>query len=74
MAAAFHMAGCEATDVTMSDLLAGFTNQFCTAAAHLIVPGSVNLSQFRGLVFVGGFSYADVLDAGRGEFFCRIDH
>eukprot|EP00656_Telonema_subtile_P006238 TRINITY_DN12864_c0_g1_i2.p1 TRINITY_DN12864_c0_g1~~TRINITY_DN12864_c0_g1_i2.p1 ORF type:complete len:1277 (+),score=348.04 TRINITY_DN12864_c0_g1_i2:360-4190(+) len=50
MAAAFHMSGCQATDVSMSDLLSG----------------SMELSQFRGIVFVGGFSYADVFDAGRG--------
>lgn len=50
MAAAFHMSGSEATDVTMSDLLAG----------------SITLDGFDGIVFVGGFSYADVLDAGRG--------
>ena len=31
--------------------------------------GAVNLDHFRGLVFVGGFSYADVLDAGRGKVF-----
>lgn len=44
MAAAFHMAGGEATDVTMSDLIAG----------------RAELSAFNGIVFVGGFSYADV--------------
>jgi phosphoribosylformylglycinamidine synthase len=49
MAAAFHYAGLEAWDVTVSDLL----------------QGRVHLSEFRGLVFVGGFSYADVLDSGK---------
>ena len=49
MAAAFHYAGLEAWDVTVSDLL----------------QGRVQLSDFRGLVFVGGFSYADVLDSGK---------
>ena len=49
MAAAFHYAGLEAWDVTVSDLLQGRTH----------------LSDFRGLVFVGGFSYADVLDSGK---------
>ncbi|XP_032832973.1 phosphoribosylformylglycinamidine synthase [Petromyzon marinus] len=50
MAAALHMAGFEVWDVTMSDV--------CT--------GAVTLERFRGLVFVGGFSYADVLGSARG--------
>jgi phosphoribosylformylglycinamidine synthase len=50
MAAAFHLAGFEAVDVHMSDLAAG----------------RFQLSQFRGLVACGGFSYGDVLGAGRG--------
>ncbi|CAN8032607.1 unnamed protein product [Ixodes persulcatus] len=50
MAASFFNAGFEAWDVTMSDLLRG----------------SVTLDQFRGLVFPGGFSYADVLGSARG--------
>ncbi len=50
MAAAFHLAGFEAWDVTMSDLAAG----------------RVRLDRFRGLAAVGGFSYADVLDSGKG--------
>ena len=50
MAAALHLAGMEPWDVTMSDLLAG----------------RVQLSYFRGAVFVGGFSYADVLDSAKG--------
>ncbi len=50
MASAFHLAGFEAWDVTMSDLLSG----------------SVRLSSFRGVAFVGGFSYADVLDSAKG--------
>lgn len=50
MAAALHAAGLEPWDVTMSDLLAG----------------RASLSSFRGLVFVGGFSYADVLDSAKG--------
>ncbi len=49
MAAAFTMAGFEAIDVTMSDLLNGAT-----------------LSQFHGLAACGGFSYGDVLGAGKG--------
>ncbi len=50
MAAAFHAAGFEAWDVTMSDLLAG----------------RVELDRFRGLAAVGGFAYADVLDSAKG--------
>ena len=50
MAAAFMDAGFEVWDVTMKDLLAK----------------QVSLRDFRGLVFVGGFSYADVLDSGKG--------
>mmetsp|Transcript_43391 Transcript_43391/g.117625 ORF Transcript_43391/g.117625 Transcript_43391/m.117625 type:complete len:1236 (-) Transcript_43391:1146-4853(-) len=50
MAAAFHAAGCEAWDVTVSDLAAG----------------KVRLSEFQGIVFCGGFSYADVMDSGKG--------
>ncbi len=50
MAAAFHLAGFEAWDVTMSDLL----------------EGRVGLDGFRGAVFVGGFSFADVLDSAKG--------
>lgn len=29
--------------------------------------GEVTLESFRGLVFVGGFSYADVLGSAKGE-------
>jgi len=50
MASAFFAAGFEPWDVTMSDLLAG----------------RARLEPFRGVVFVGGFSYADVLDSGKG--------
>ena len=50
MAAAFHLAGFEPWDVTMSDLLAG----------------RITLERFRGLAAVGGFSYADVLDSAKG--------
>jgi len=50
MAAAFHLAGFEPWDVTMSDLLSG----------------RIDLDRFRGLAAVGGFSYADVLDSGKG--------
>ncbi len=50
MAAAFYAAGCEPWDLTMSDLLAG----------------RALLKDFQGLVFVGGFSYADVMDSAKG--------
>jgi phosphoribosylformylglycinamidine synthase len=50
MAAAFHRAGFAAVDVHMSDL-------------H---NGRRQLSEFRGLVACGGFSYGDVLGAGEG--------
>jgi phosphoribosylformylglycinamidine synthase len=50
MASAFHSAGFETWDITMSDLQCG----------------EVKLEQFRGVVFVGGFSYADVLDSAKG--------
>jgi phosphoribosylformylglycinamidine synthase len=50
MTSAFLAAGFDAWDVTVSDLLSG----------------SATLDQFRGLVFVGGFSFADVLDSGKG--------
>jgi len=50
MAVAFDKAGFDCQDVHMSDLLAG----------------RVDLSQFRGLVACGGFSYGDVLGAGEG--------
>jgi phosphoribosylformylglycinamidine synthase len=50
MAAAFDRAGFECVDVHMSDLLAG----------------RARLDGFRGLVACGGFSYGDVLGAGRG--------
>ncbi|KAL5734660.1 hypothetical protein ACOSP7_032521 [Xanthoceras sorbifolium] len=50
MSAAFYASGFEPWDVTMSDLLAG----------------AISLDDFRGIVFVGGFSYADVLDSAKG--------
>ncbi|UCF37020.1 MAG: phosphoribosylformylglycinamidine synthase [Acidobacteriota bacterium] len=50
MTSAFYSAGFETWDVTMSDLLAR----------------RVTLDRFRGAVFVGGFSYADVLDSAKG--------
>jgi phosphoribosylformylglycinamidine synthase len=50
MAWAFTAAGFDAIDVHMSDILSG----------------DVDLSQFKGLAACGGFSYGDVLGAGKG--------
>jgi phosphoribosylformylglycinamidine synthase len=50
MASAFYAAGFEPWDIHMRDML----------------KGNVNLENFRGIVFVGGFSYADVLDSAKG--------
>ena len=50
MTSAFYQAGFDVYDVNMSDLLLD----------------KVNLEQFRGIAFVGGFSYADVLDSAKG--------
>lgn len=50
MTSAFYLAGFEPWDVTMTDLL----NE------------RINLSKFKGIAFVGGFSYADVLDSAKG--------
>lgn len=50
MAWSFTEAGFDAVDVHMSDIL----------------DGSVSLDGFRGLVACGGFSYGDVLGAGKG--------
>jgi phosphoribosylformylglycinamidine synthase len=50
MASAFYSAGFEPWDVMMTDIL----------------NGSINLDRFKGIAFVGGFSYADVLDSAKG--------
>jgi phosphoribosylformylglycinamidine synthase len=50
MAAAFDRAGFTAVDVHMSDIMAG----------------RVSLRDYKGFVACGGFSYGDVLGAGRG--------
>ncbi|KAF7291162.1 hypothetical protein MIND_01259400 [Mycena indigotica] len=50
MAWAFHQAGFDAVDVHMSDVLSG----------------TIQLHDFRGLAACGGFSYGDVLGAGKG--------
>ncbi|KAL4078306.1 CobB/CobQ-like glutamine amidotransferase domain-containing protein [Scleroderma yunnanense] len=50
MAWAFSAAGFDAVDVHMTDILSG----------------ELSLADFRGLAACGGFSYGDVLGAGRG--------
>ncbi|GAB1598507.1 phosphoribosylformylglycinamidine synthase-like [Argonauta hians] len=50
MAAAFHYAGFQVWDINMQDLCSG----------------NVTLDQFRGIAFVGGFSYADVCGSAKG--------
>jgi len=50
MAAAFDRASFDCHDVHMSDIIAG----------------RINLADFQGLVACGGFSFGDVLGAGRG--------
>ena len=50
MATAFHLAGLEPWDVAVAD----------------VASGAVTLDRFRGIAFVGGFSYADVLDSAKG--------
>jgi phosphoribosylformylglycinamidine synthase len=50
MTSAFYQAGFEPWDVTMTDFL----------------EDRVRLADFRGVAFVGGFSYADVLDSAKG--------
>jgi|Deesub1362A_J573_1020465.scaffolds.fasta_scaffold00045_109 phosphoribosylformylglycinamidine synthase len=50
MTSAFYQAGFETWDITMTDL----------------IEERVRLEDFRGVAFVGGFSYADVLDSAKG--------
>ena len=50
MTSAFYQAGFKPWDITMTDLLSG----------------RVTLERFRGLVAVGGFSYADVPESAKG--------
>jgi phosphoribosylformylglycinamidine synthase len=50
MTSAFFWAGFEPWDIAMTDIL----------------EERISLDQFRGAVFVGGFSYADVLDPAKG--------
>lgn len=58
MAAAFECAGFTAVDVHMSDILSG----------------EISLEAFVGLVACGGFSYGDVLGAGRGWAHTILHH
>ena len=50
MVAALRMAGFDVFDVTMNDIQAG----------------AISLDRFRGVVFVGGFSYADTCGSAKG--------
>ncbi|XP_068449233.1 phosphoribosylformylglycinamidine synthase [Clinocottus analis] len=50
MSVSLHMAGFEVWDVNMQDLCSG----------------SMTLESFKAVVFVGGFSYADVLGSAKG--------
>jgi phosphoribosylformylglycinamidine synthase len=73
MTSAFRLAGFQTFDVHMSDLRNGAVpsnnyfskkiqtdwSMFCEFA------GNVDLGTFRGVVFVGGFSYADVMDSAK---------
>ena len=56
MVSAFHMAGFEVWDVNMYDL--------CNK--------NISLDRFRGVAFVGGFSYADVCGSAKGTFLYSI--
>lgn len=39
---------------------------FSPPFTHSYQQGRASLDSFRGLIFVGGFSYADVLDSAKG--------
>nr|XP_039249517.1 phosphoribosylformylglycinamidine synthase-like [Styela clava] len=56
MCAAFMKAGFKTWDVTMQDLLSG----------------DITVDRFRGIVFVGGFSYADVFGSAKGWAACSL--
>lgn len=53
MVSSLHAAGFQVWDVNTYDLCSG----------------SITLDMFRGLVFVGGFSYADAMGSAKGFFF-----
>jgi len=59
MCSAFHAAGFETWDIHVRDLLAGTVRLDA-------VNTTTGKPLFRGLVFVGGFSYADTLDSAKG--------
>ncbi|HZJ41074.1 MAG TPA: phosphoribosylformylglycinamidine synthase [Candidatus Saccharimonadales bacterium] len=50
MSSFFYQGGLKVSDIAMSDLLSG----------------AANLDEFQMVAFVGGFSYADVLDSAKG--------
>ncbi|MCX7988720.1 MAG: phosphoribosylformylglycinamidine synthase [Thermodesulfovibrio sp.] len=54
MAAVFYMAGFEPWDICMQDL----------------IEKKITLKDFKGIAFVGGFSFADVLDSAKGWAGC----
>ena len=59
MAAAFYLAGFEPWDICMEDLISR----------------KISLKNFKGVAFVGGFSFADVLDSAKGWAGCiRFSH
>ena len=51
MASAFHQARFNVYDITMQDLC----------------DGKCDMNMFRGIAFVGGFSYADVCGSAKGN-------
>ena len=53
MVASLLDGGFEVWDVNMQDLACG----------------KITLDEFRGVVFVGGFSYADVCDSAKGKVY-----
>ena len=55
MRSAFYMAGFDVWDMTMNDLINNTSEEYI-------------LDKFRGIVFVGGFSYSDVFGAGVGWY------
>lgn len=81
MADAFNLAGFEvsgtagqAWDVTrpqaVCPLDTSSSYQVWDVTMQDLCSGAIGLDTFRGVAFVGGFSYADVLGSGKGE--CRL--
>lgn len=60
MASVFYMAGFDVYDICMNDLI--------------IDKSIIDLSQFRGIAFVGGFSYSDVGGAATGWYHVIQSH